>query len=104
MYTFAGGFMAGASPSPGRSVAQGARRGARLLWQHEGYLYVEVEKEGYMMWKGRFEEDTAQVVLEFTQSLDLDWRLYDHDIRGSVAHARMLGAAGLLTDDEVRQI
>jgi argininosuccinate lyase len=56
------------------------------------------------MWKGRFEEDTAQVVLKFTQSLDLDWRLYKHDIRGSIAHARMLGTAGLLTDEEVRQI
>jgi argininosuccinate lyase len=56
------------------------------------------------MWKGRFEEDTAQVVLKFTQSLDLDWRLYKHDIRGSVAHARMLGSAGLLTDEEVRRI
>ncbi|MDR2136877.1 MAG: argininosuccinate lyase [Synergistaceae bacterium] len=56
------------------------------------------------MWKGRFEEDTAQVVLKFTQSLDLDWRLYDHDIRGSVAHARMLGAVGLLSGEEAEQI
>ncbi len=56
------------------------------------------------MWKGRFEEETAQVVLKFTQSLDLDWRLYDHDIRGSIAHARMLGAVGLLKDEEVEQI
>ncbi|MDR1978620.1 MAG: argininosuccinate lyase [Synergistaceae bacterium] len=56
------------------------------------------------MWKGRFEEDTAQVVLKFTQSLDLDWRLYDHDIRGSVAHARMLGAVGVLSKEEAVQI
>ena len=53
------------------------------------------------MWKGRFEEETAQVVLRFTQSLDLDWRLYEHDIRGSIAHARMLGAVGILKDEEV---
>ena len=56
------------------------------------------------MWKGRFEEDTAQVVLKFTQSLDLDWRLYDHDIRGSIAHARMLGAVGVLSAEESLQI
>jgi argininosuccinate lyase len=56
------------------------------------------------MWKGRFKEDTAQVVLKFTQSLDVDWRLYDHDIRGSIAHVRMLGAVGLLKDAEVEQI
>ncbi|MDR1622037.1 MAG: argininosuccinate lyase [Synergistaceae bacterium] len=56
------------------------------------------------MWKGRFEEDTAQVVLKFTQSLDLDWRLYDHDIRGSIAHARMLGAVGILSGEEAARI
>jgi argininosuccinate lyase len=56
------------------------------------------------MWKGRFEEDTAQVVLKFTQSLDLDWRLYDHDIRGSIAHARMLGTIGVLSGEEAVQI
>lgn len=56
------------------------------------------------MWKGRFEEDTAQVVLKFTQSLDLDWRLYDHDIRGSIAHVRMLGEVGLLKTEEVEAI
>ena len=56
------------------------------------------------MWKGRFEEETAQAVLKFTQSLDLDWRLYDHDIRGSIAHARMLGAVGILSGEEAVQI
>ncbi|MDR1048402.1 MAG: argininosuccinate lyase, partial [Synergistaceae bacterium] len=56
------------------------------------------------MWKGRFREETAQVALKFTQSLDLDWRLYEHDIRGSIAHARMLGAAGLLADEEALRI
>ncbi|GHS94703.1 argininosuccinate lyase [Synergistales bacterium] len=56
------------------------------------------------MWKGRFEEDTAQVVQKFTQSLDLDWRLYKHDIQGSVAHVRMLGKVGLISDLEAAQI
>ena len=56
------------------------------------------------MWKGRFEEEPAQALLKFTQSLDLDWRLYDHDIRGSIAHARMLGAVGILSGDEAVQI
>ncbi|MDR2528949.1 MAG: argininosuccinate lyase [Synergistaceae bacterium] len=56
------------------------------------------------MWKGRFEADTAQVVLKFTQSLDLDWQLYEHDIQGSIAHARTLAAAGLLTAEEMERI
>ncbi|GHV45611.1 hypothetical protein FACS1894204_05190 [Synergistales bacterium] len=56
------------------------------------------------MWKGRFEEDTAQVVQKFTQSLNLDWRLYKHDIQGSVAHVRMLEKTGLITEAEAAQI
>ena len=56
------------------------------------------------MWKGRFEEDTALVVQQFSQSLDLDWRMAEQDIRGSLAHVRMLGAVGLLHPDEVSRI
>ena len=56
------------------------------------------------MWKGRFEEDTDRVVQQFGQSLDLDWRMAEQDIRGSIAHARMLGAAGLLRPDEALRI
>lgn len=56
------------------------------------------------MWKGRFEEDTAPVVQRFSQSLDLDWRMAEHDVRGSIAHVRMLGAAGLLEPGEALKI
>jgi len=56
------------------------------------------------MWKGRFTENTAQVVQAFTQSLDLDWSLAFYDIEGSLAHARMLGAVGLLSAEELRRI
>lgn len=52
------------------------------------------------MWKGRFSEDMNEKVLDFTQSLDLDWRTALADIRGSVAHARMLGSVGLLSAEE----
>ena len=56
------------------------------------------------MWKGRFKEDMAQVVLGFNQSLDLDWRMAKHDIEGSLAHVRMLGATGLLPSGEAAKI
>jgi len=56
------------------------------------------------MWKGRFTENTAQVVQKFTQSLDLDWPLAFYDIEGSLAHARMLGAVGLLSAEELCRI
>lgn len=52
------------------------------------------------MWKGRFSQDTDERVRRFTQSLDLDWRTVQADIRGSVAHARMLARVGLLTPEE----
>jgi len=40
----------------------------------------------------------------FSQSVSFDWRLYAHDIAGSLAHARMLRRIGLLTARELREI
>jgi len=56
------------------------------------------------MWKGRFSEETSDIVQEFTQSLDMDWCLAKYDIAGSIAHARMLGVIGILKDEEVTEI
>ena len=43
------------------------------------------------LWKGRFESALDPKVRDFTASLELDKRLASHDVRGSIAHARMLG-------------
>ena len=56
------------------------------------------------MWHGRFKKDIAEEVLDFTQSLDIDWRMAECDIQGSLAHVKMLGAAGLLKQDEAEKI
>lgn len=56
------------------------------------------------MWKGRFKADTDDLVKDFTQSLDLDWRLAEDDIRGSLAHARMLEAVGVISRDDLELI
>ncbi len=56
------------------------------------------------MWKGRFSQDTNEAVINFTQSLDLDWRMALADIRGSIAHVRMLGYTGLLSAEEASAI
>lgn len=56
------------------------------------------------MWKGRFSEETSDIVQNFTQSLDMDWCLAKYDIAGSIAHARMLGVIGILKDEEVTEI
>jgi argininosuccinate lyase len=55
------------------------------------------------MWKGRFHEETAPIVQQFTESVSYDWRLYKVDIQGSLAHAAALAKAGLLFQEE-RQI
>lgn len=55
-------------------------------------------------WGGRFDAATDRRVEEFTESISFDRRLYEHDIRGSIAHAAMLAAVGLITDDESRAI
>src|SRR5581483_5657773 len=45
---------------------------------------------GKKLWGGRFVSATAGSVEAFTASIDVDARLYRHDIAGSIAHARML--------------
>ena len=55
-------------------------------------------------WSGRFGEKTDRRVEEFTQSISFDRRLFKQDIRGSIAHANMLAAVGLLTITECQQI
>jgi argininosuccinate lyase len=55
-------------------------------------------------WGGRFEQQTDRRVEQFTESISFDRRLFEHDIRGSVAHARMLAHVGLITSDECHKI
>lgn len=52
------------------------------------------------MWKGRFSQDTDRRVQDFSQSLDLDWRLAKWDIKGSLAHGEMLAKQGLISHEE----
>ncbi|MBB5350039.1 argininosuccinate lyase [Haloferula luteola] len=56
------------------------------------------------MWKGRFAKETAELVQQIGESVSYDWRLYQHDIAGSIAHARAQYKAGLLTEEEFSQI
>ncbi|MDB6172187.1 MAG: argh: argininosuccinate lyase [Chthoniobacteraceae bacterium] len=52
------------------------------------------------MWKGRFKEQTAELLQQYSESISFDWRLWRHDIEGSIAHSAALEAAGLLSADE----
>jgi len=55
-------------------------------------------------WGGRFDGPTDRRVEQFTESISFDRRLFEHDVRGSVAHAEMLAHVGLISIDECRQI
>ncbi len=56
------------------------------------------------MWGGRFSEATDSFVAEFTASVNFDKRFAHQDIQGSIAHATMLGACGIITHDESQAI
>jgi argininosuccinate lyase len=56
------------------------------------------------LWGGRFSQPTDKFVEEFTASIDFDKRLYHQDIRGSIAHARMLGKQGIIPHEDVESI
>jgi argininosuccinate lyase len=55
-------------------------------------------------WSGVFDEATDHRVERFTQSVSFDRRLFAQDIRGSIAHARMLASVGLISLRERDQL
>jgi argininosuccinate lyase len=63
-----------------------------------------MKKVSQRTWGGRFSASPAEAVKNFTESISFDWRLYKHDIAGSVAHAKGLAKAGLLTKPEAKRI
>jgi argininosuccinate lyase len=50
--------------------------------------------------RGRFQKAADKQVAEYTSSLPFDWRLYKHDIKGSIAHAKMLAKQGIIARTE----
>ena len=56
------------------------------------------------LWGGRFTKETDDLVFNFNESLSFDRKLYKQDITGSIAHAKMLGKQGIISDDEAKQI
>lgn len=55
-------------------------------------------------WSGRFNEPVAELVKKYTASVGFDYRLAAYDIQGSLAHAKMLGAQGIISLDDVKAI
>ena len=59
---------------------------------------------GKKLWGGRFTSRTADSVEAFTASIDIDARLYRHDIEGSIAHVKMLARRRIISSREARKI
>ena len=54
--------------------------------------------------RGRFQKDADKLVQRYTASIPFDQRLYQHDIAGSMAHAKMLAKQSIITDKEAELI
>lgn len=55
-------------------------------------------------WSGRFQKETASLVDSFHSSISFDCRLAEEDIRGSIAHATMLGDTGIISKADSERI
>ena len=56
------------------------------------------------LWKGRFQKEADPKTNDFNSSISIDSRMYKEDIEGSIAHATMLGAAGIIDKGESEKI
>ena len=56
------------------------------------------------MWAGRFEKEENELTNEINSSINIDKRLYKEDIRGSIAHATMLGECNIISKDNSKKI
>lgn len=56
------------------------------------------------MWAGRFSKELDERVNDFNSSVSFDARMYKQDIRGSIAHAKMLGDTGIIDRGESEKI
>ena len=89
----------GNSPGPNDNVTIWVRNMA--FSRHE---FLESSTLSSPSRSGAFDSAVDQRVERFTESISFDHVLAEHDIRGSIAHARMLAAQKIISSDESRQI
>ena len=56
------------------------------------------------LWGGRFQKSTDKKVDDFNSSIRFDKRMFKQDIKGSIAHATMLGRQGIIPNDDALKI
>lgn len=65
---------------------------------------MDKNQKNKKLWGGRFAESTSKITEMISSSIEFDSRLYRQDIRGSIAHAKMLNRIGILSDAEFKDI
>ena len=56
------------------------------------------------LWTGRFSKEIDKKTNDFNSSISFDQRMYREDITGSMAHATMLGAQGIISEEDKDKI
>ncbi|MEG2541013.1 MAG: argininosuccinate lyase [Clostridia bacterium] len=56
------------------------------------------------MWEGRFQKPLKDQTNDFNSSIKIDWRMFKADIAGSIAHAKMLAATGIIDAVDAEKI
>ena len=56
------------------------------------------------LWAGRFSKEIDQKTNDFNSSIKFDSRMIEEDIKGSIAHATMLGACGIIEQSEAEHL
>ena len=62
------------------------------------------DKRVAQIWGGRFTKETDKLVYNFNASISFDQKFYKQDMEGSIAHVKMLGKQGILTEKEMQDI
>jgi len=62
------------------------------------------DKKVAQLWGGRFTKETDKLVYNFNASISFDQKFYKQDMEGSIAHVKMLGKQGILTEKEMQDI
>ena len=62
------------------------------------------DKRVAQLWGGRFIKETDKLVYNFNASISFDQKFYKQDMEGSIAHVKMLGKQGILTEKEMQDI
>lgn len=62
------------------------------------------DKRVAQLWGGRFTKETDKLVYNFNASISFDQKFYKQDMEGSIAHVKMLGKQGILTEKEMQDI